>query len=356
MSPSGYWWCRPMVCATRSAGSRLISRIERAPLQQEAVLALHRHPEFGRPHVVEPEALVEQPDERPDRAGGVVVLGLAEQQRRAPLDVAQVHVVAEARAAMRPRLSTASTTSGSGLFHFETGCSPTTGAPAHRRHRLALGEDLGVRADPHLEVLAPEPLAPAAPPWRPPPPRSRVRCRARRPRSARRCARGPPRPSPGPGRALLDHPLDHRAGEGHPAGLERLQVAWREQPRPPSSPARVAAAISASAPSGRPARRAHPSGRVVELQDVADGRRLARGELDHAPLAHGHHPGPSRRAPRRGRPRRRPGPRDAAAVRSTAPLPSSSGLRRPGGQIAMPAPGPQPRPTPLSRSGLPSSL
>ena len=41
---------------------------------------------------------VEQANKRPQCAGGVVVLGLAQQQRAAPLEVAQVDVVAQGRA------------------------------------------------------------------------------------------------------------------------------------------------------------------------------------------------------------------------------------------------------------------
>ena len=64
-------------------------------LQHEAVGALDTQRHLAAAHVVDPEAVVEQPDERPERARCVVVLRLAEQQRAAPLEVAQVDVVAE---------------------------------------------------------------------------------------------------------------------------------------------------------------------------------------------------------------------------------------------------------------------
>ena len=51
--------------------------------------------EVAPAHVVEAVVLVEEPDERTDRGRGVVVLGLAEEQRAAALEVAQVDVVAE---------------------------------------------------------------------------------------------------------------------------------------------------------------------------------------------------------------------------------------------------------------------
>ena len=51
------------------------------------------------PDVAHRKLVVEQPNERADRAGCIIVLGLAEQQRAAPFEVAQVHVVAERRTA-----------------------------------------------------------------------------------------------------------------------------------------------------------------------------------------------------------------------------------------------------------------
>ena len=178
MNPSGYWWCRPMVCATRSAGSRLISRIDERPSSRKPSAPSTRQRQLGRAHVVEGEARVEQPDERPDRAGGVVVLGLAEQQRRAALDVAQVDVVAERRAPDPAAAVDREHHLGLGVVPARDRVQPDLGAPADRRHRLALGEDLGVRADADLEVLAPEPLGDAAPPWPPPPRRCPGGCRA----------------------------------------------------------------------------------------------------------------------------------------------------------------------------------
>ena len=108
------------------------------------------------------------------------------------------------------------------------------------------------------------------------------------------------------GGALLDHPLDHRAGEGHAAGLERLQVAGRDQPRPVLVPAprRIGESVE---PAQRPARRgAQPPGRIVELQEVAHRRHLARGDVDHRAVAHGDDARPPRG--------RRPRPADPGAV------------------------------------------
>ncbi len=257
----------------------------RAALHAEAVGALDRHRELRRPHVVEAEAVVEEPDERPDGAGGVVVLGLAEQERRAPLDVAQVHVVAEARAPDPPAAVDRQHHLRLGVVPLRHRMQADRRAPADRRHRLALGEDLGVRPDAHLEILAPQPLAPAAPPWPRPPPRSPARCRASeapispaiRPRIASALAGSPA------ARSSITRSTIERA-KVTPQALSacRSQGArQRDRPRPPPGE-----------PSGRPTVAREPPDRVVQLQEVAHRRHLARGDVDQRPVPHGDHARP----------------------------------------------------------------
>src|SRR3546814_17125169 len=53
----------------------------------------------GFPYVVAGDAVVEQADEGADRAGGVIVLRLRTQKRRAPLANAQIKAVAKGRPA-----------------------------------------------------------------------------------------------------------------------------------------------------------------------------------------------------------------------------------------------------------------
>jgi hypothetical protein len=96
MKPSGYW-CAARVWATSSVGSRLMLAMVLMPRSSKPS-APARAGARSRAHLVQAEAGVEQADEGADRAGGVVVLGLAQQQRAAALDVAQVDVVAQAGA------------------------------------------------------------------------------------------------------------------------------------------------------------------------------------------------------------------------------------------------------------------
>ena len=99
---------------------------------------------------------VEHADERADGAGGVVVLGLAEQQRAAALDVAQVHVVAERGAEDAAGAIYREHDFGLGIVPGRVGAHADPVAPAHRRQRRRLGEDLGVRADRDFQVLRPQ--------------------------------------------------------------------------------------------------------------------------------------------------------------------------------------------------------
>ena len=129
-----------------------------------------------------------------------------------------------------PRLFTASTISGSGLFHVRLRVDADLGTGADRRHRLRLGEDLGVRTDADLEILRPRALrAISASLSRAPPASPGARSRGRR-RSARdqrpRTASALRRVA---ARLLLDHALEHARDEGDAGGLDRLQVAGREE-------------------------------------------------------------------------------------------------------------------------------
>ena len=282
-----------MVWHTRSAGSRLISLHRRPPLAARSRPSPSTvSASSAAPHVVQRPARVEQPDERPDRAGGVVVLGLAQQQRRAPLDVAQVHVVAQGRADDPARaVDTASTTSGSGLFHFDTGCSPTIAPVAHRRQRLALGEHLGVRPDADLEILAPQPFGLQRGLRPPPPPRLPGLDVAQRradqpgdpPADRLGAFAGSPAARSSITRSTIDRakvtPQAFSACRSHGASSRRAstrRIRRRQRPQRP------------------PLGRRQPSRRVVHLQQVAHGGDRAAGHVDHHAAPQRHHRRPLR--------------------------------------------------------------
>ena len=141
---------------TRSAGiaadlAPSTSRLRaRKPSSPSTVSEISR-----RAHVVEREGRVEEAQEGPERAAGVLVLGLAEQERRPPLEIAQIDVIGERRADDRPARGDRERDFRLGVVPVRSGVEAGVVAGADRRHRLALGEDLGVGADADFKILRP---------------------------------------------------------------------------------------------------------------------------------------------------------------------------------------------------------
>ena len=147
---------RPISCAARSAGSRLISRIEEPPSSTNP-----SSPSItSEISIVRTSSRVNVSSNRrtngPSERDGVVVLGLAEQQRGAAFEIAQVDVVAERRADDRAARRRSAAPPPARDCSSASGVDADVGAAADRRHRLRLGEDLGVRADADLEILRPD--------------------------------------------------------------------------------------------------------------------------------------------------------------------------------------------------------
>ena len=194
----------------------------RCPGQFEPVRALDRHRQFGPPNVVERKAVVEKPDHRADGAGRVVVLGLAEQQRRASFDVAQVHIIAERRAHDAAFRVDREHDLGLRVVPGRNRVQAHRRAPPDRRHRLRLREDLGVGADADFEILRPQPLG-----QKHTFDLGRLRRTGDKPREA---VADDPADLGAYGlraigiarRLFLDHAFDHRGGEGHATGLDGL--------------------------------------------------------------------------------------------------------------------------------------
>ena len=172
---------------------------------------------------------------------------------------------------------------------------PGLHAVADGRHGLALGEDLRIRADADLQVLRPRALLDQHA-------LQFGRLRAARHQRADVAAELGLHASADrlglrgrAARLLLDDALQHRQREGDAGGLDRLQVAGREQPRllgiaigfrgvGEDGIERADALALAVADDGR---------RIVRLAQVAHGRRQARDVVD-AVGAHRHHRRPAR--------------------------------------------------------------
>ena len=212
--------------------------------------------------------------ERADRAGRVVVLGLAEQQGRAAFDVAQVDVVAE-RGADDPAVG-GDDEHDLGFRVVPRGGGMDAGihAGADGGHRLGLGEDFGVRADADLEILAPgalldqhflQALASAEPGF------SLLRSSPTRRVTSSRIATGGVHVAAG---ALLDDAFQHRDGEGDAGGLDRLQVDRGEQPGAcaVAGSGGVLASMASSGPSGSPAAARKRGGWIGGFAEIAHGR------------------------------------------------------------------------------------
>ena len=131
----------------------------------------------------------------------------------------------------RPRLSTARTTSGSGLFQRETGCRPTEAPQPTEDSACALEKTSASGPMPTSRYCDQTPFLDQR--------RLDLRRLARaRLQVAQAVADDRAdaladlqRQRRVPGRLLLDDALDHRAREGDAAGLDCLQVARREQVR-----------------------------------------------------------------------------------------------------------------------------
>ena len=161
---------------------------------------------------------------------GVVVLGLAEQQRAAAFDVAQVDVVAERRAEDAAGTIYREHDLRLGIVPGRIGAHADPVAPADRRQRRRLGEDLRVRADRHFEILRPQSVG------------DQRRLELLRVFGARlhRADVGADAVAQARAQAVrlagvaaaafLDHALHGGDRESHAARLDALQVEGREQP------------------------------------------------------------------------------------------------------------------------------
>ncbi len=203
---------------------------ETGALETEIVVGAFDHQaHFGGAYGVEREVVVEQTDEGADRAGTVVVLGLAEQQRAAALDVAQVDVVAQRGAQHAAGAAHCQHDLRFRIVPLRIRMQADVGAAAHRRHRLRLGEHFGIDAYAHFHVLRPgaAPLQFALQLQR----GVRAGPQRRQVRSQRLLQGGAQRGGAGRIAAglFLDDAFEQADGKRHAASLDRLQIARRQQ-------------------------------------------------------------------------------------------------------------------------------
>src|SRR5262249_21683676 len=121
--------------------------------EPEALLAQDLETHHGAAHIIESETAIEEANERSDRARRVVVLGLAEQQGAAPLEIAQVDVVAEARTEDAAAAIAGQYDLGLRIVPRGVGAHADPVAPSDRGQWRRLRENFSVRTDRHFEIL-----------------------------------------------------------------------------------------------------------------------------------------------------------------------------------------------------------
>ena len=202
----------------------------RTAVKHIAVRAFDGERQFHAADGIEREPIVEEPDERPERAACIIVLGLAEQQRRAALDIAKVHVVAERRAHDLSCRRRYRYDFGLRIVPFGDRMEAGIGAVADRRHDLGLGEDLGIGPDTDFEILRPHAFVD----------QQRLELHRRigtglelREIIAVQCLDLTAHRRCGGGiaaRTLLDDPLQHRDRKRHTGRLDRLKIDRSDEP------------------------------------------------------------------------------------------------------------------------------
>lgn len=222
--------------------------------------------------IIHRKFVVEEPDKRSDRTGRVIVLGFAKQQCASSFKVAQIHIVAERRAAYFT--PTVHDQHNFGLGIVPVGIRPHAdlGTPTYARQRRRLGEDLGVGTDGDFKILRPEPIVDQC--------ALEVHCALAAGHNSMDCSTncllelGANFGSSAEiaSSALLDHPLDRRNGKGDASRFDGLQIDRRQEPLA----GKLAKIVHAEQPFARNA------GPIRHVHKVRDSRGKARHVLDNA--------------------------------------------------------------------------
>ena len=125
---------------------------------EASVRAAHLQRQLAPAHIVDAEMLVEQTNEGANGRRGVVVLGLAQQQRATALEVAQVEVVTQRAALGLAAAVDRQNHLGFRVVPHALGVQTDLGAQADGAHGLRFREDFGVFTDANFQVLRPDAL------------------------------------------------------------------------------------------------------------------------------------------------------------------------------------------------------
>ena len=125
MKPSGYWWCAPQVWATRSSGSRLISRMRLLPsrMKPSSTPSISMFTSHAR-SVSSEYASSNRRMKGPMAQEALLSLALPSNRALRPSMSRRLTSLPSVAPTISARLFTASTISGSGLFQCEVGCRP----------------------------------------------------------------------------------------------------------------------------------------------------------------------------------------------------------------------------------------
>ena len=123
-NPSGYWWFAPIACAARSSGSRLISLIELEPSSMKPSGPATRSARSARRTSSTPKCSSNSRTNGPIAQDPVLSFALERSSALRPSKSRRFTSLPSAAPTTRPAEDTASTISGSGLFHDDCGWMP----------------------------------------------------------------------------------------------------------------------------------------------------------------------------------------------------------------------------------------
>ena len=124
MQPSGYWWCAPRVWRTRSSGSRLIWLIRFTPASEKPSGPSMRSATSAARTLSRVKSASNSRMKGPMAQEPLLSLARVSSSALRPSTSRRLTSLPSVAPTIWPRLSTASTSSGSGLFQRDSGSTP----------------------------------------------------------------------------------------------------------------------------------------------------------------------------------------------------------------------------------------